>query len=221
MTRVIAILMIGALFLGIGIGGCTTTAAIPSPYANHTIVPPVLHVDSEDQTGSAVPIAQNGDILWLLTVRHLLFPQTVGGFQVLDVERHPTLDLALLKVKGTSPLIPMTDRIPRAGERLRAIGWNIDKCLAMTDGRARAHDGFLGPEFSCMTCPILFGASGGAVLNDDGELVGIIKGLLSWKFHHELSTAGTTLPVPWLSYYLPIGQARDWIAHVTKEEGEG
>lgn len=148
-------------------------------------------------TASATPIWDRNGFAWYLTAKHCLPVATVGGQQVLQSFSHPKLDLALLKVKGSVGVgSKIADRTPVFGDRLVAMGYGLGVSLHMTDGRA-------GTKLGYMTCPIAYGCSGGAVLNEKGELVGIITQITS------MSNGMFPVPVPHMSYYAPI--PKSWL----------
>lgn len=164
--------------------------------------PPLPHVVSTSHPGafgsaSATPLWGS----WYMTCKHCLPVATIGGLQVIETIKHPTLDLALLRVDGpVGTGSVLADDLPVLGDRLVAMGYGLGKSLQMTDGRATS---VLGG----MTCSIIYGCSGGAVLNDRGELVGIISQISS------ISNGFLSVPVPHMSHYIPIPKI--WLRNQT------
>jgi len=204
------VLMLVPLLIGIGVGSCAVDTRVTTGI--RSLIPDILRVEGTRGAGSAVPIIQDGEFLWLLSCNHNRPALTAGGHSILYSMSHPSLDLALFKVRAKTRCIPMATQSPRPGQRLHAVGWHLRDFLAITDGRARADAGG-------MTCPILFGSSGGAVLNSRGELVGIIAQLIVWEFEYQ-SKSPIHIPAPFLSNYVPLDKAaRKWISDVIKEGG--
>lgn len=154
-------------------------------------------------SASATPLWDAGGFAWYLTAKHAVPVATVGGQEVVGTFPHPKLDLAILKVKGTVVVgSTLAQDFPRFGDRLRALGYGAGRSLQMTDGRA---SGKLGE----MTCPIIFGCSGGAVLNERGELLGILRRVVMLRNDY------VTIPVPHLSIYVPILPLKSWLLSTT------
>lgn len=172
------------------LAGCTT-AGLPFP--------DVLRAEAK---GSAVALSDS----WVLTSKHLLPLSTVGGVRVLEVVEHPSEDLALLRLEPRPRTAAvLADEAPNLGDRLRSMGYHLSRCLLVVDGRQ-------GENPDCMSCPIIFGASGGAVLNEAGELVGINKAVALIR-----SPMGQALPIPHVSHYVPVVGLRSWIlSHINR-----
>ena len=170
---------------------CTTTHQFPS----------VLFVRSVRGSGSAVPVMVQGGKLWSLTARHLLPVTSVGNRPVLDQRPHPFLDLAMISTKARDVRVaPLAARLPVLGDRLVAVGWHLGRVLLVTDGRQ-------GGTTGSMSCPIIFGVSGGAVLNQRGELVGIAKAIFIVGRYH---------PISHVAQYVPVVGLRTWIIDQTR-----
>lgn len=148
-------------------------------------------------SSSATPLRDHRGFAWYLTAGHCLPVATVGGQEVVKAWKHPSADIALLKVRGTVGVgSHLALRQPRLGDRLTAMGYGAGMPLQITDGRQ-------GGKPKSMTCPIIFGASGGAVLNEDGELVGIVMSLL-------ITGGWATAPIPHVSFYTPVVDLKFW-----------
>jgi hypothetical protein len=128
------------------------------------------------------------------------------------VKLHPTLDLALLKVDSVTGAVPMAEKLPEFGDRLVAIGWQAGHVLQVTDGRA-------AQELGKMSCPVTLGASGGAVLNERGEIVGTIAIVFMWRTVHIQTMRSTRYAVPMahISGYTPLdAKVQLWIKQTTR-----
>lgn len=104
---------------------------------------------------------------WVLTAAHMVPLTSAGGLRVTGVFRHPTLDLALLRVPG-APYngLKAATEVPKLYDRLYVYGWHLGFRYLKTQG-FQGHPGFLSAD-------VVFGVSGGAVINTRGRLVGII-----------------------------------------------
>lgn len=157
--------------------------------------------------GSAVPVHRDGEFLWLLTAKHVRADR-VNNCPILKRVNHSQLDLSLLKIRRTlGDPIPFAERQPIPGEKVTATGWMLGAFLTQTDGRIRRPSGQHGKGASGeMTCHVLPGASGGAVMNTKGELVGIISSLYLWR-----DPFGKPDLIPWLSFFCKLDrEAQEW-----------
>lgn len=151
--------------------------------------------------GSSVPIAQRGPKLWLLTARHILPALMANGLKIVDAVAHPTRDLALISVIGTAKHFPplATERA-KLGDRLFAAGYQ--------NGTLLITDGYQGQHVGRMSCPIAFGASGGPVWNERGELIGVNEAILilpSKDKKHVFTFAH-------VAFYASVVDLENWIA---------
>lgn len=176
---------------------CSTPVVLPLPAVAVTSHP------GGSTSASATPLWNSQGFAWYLTAKHVVPVATVGGQEVVETFPHPKLDLAILKVKGTVVTgSVLAEEFPKFGDRLRALGYGVGRPLQMTDGRAA---GKLGQ----MTCPIIFGCSGGAVLNERGELLGIIRRVVI------LRNGFMTIPIAHLSTYVPVLSLKSWLLSTT------
>jgi hypothetical protein len=114
--------------------------------------------------GSGVVIADG----WILSAKHLLPIETADGLPCGEPIVHPTLDLALIPCEGIKATgLEMATTGPWVYERLYAYGWHQGEQRMKTEG-------YQGHARGQMSAPVIFGCSGGAVINSNGELVGII-----------------------------------------------
>lgn len=162
---------------------------------------PLVKITSHPDPGgsaSAVPLWNSEGYAWYVTCAHCLPVAAVDGQVVMFSWKHPTLDLALLKVRGDVVVgSVLAQESPKFGDRLTALGHGLGKFLQLTDGRA-------GYTPGDMTCPIIYGCSGGAVLNAHNELVGIIR-------RFQVLTSPWGAPVTHISYYVPLRGLENWL----------
>lgn len=180
-----------------------TTVACCTPGGqtwNHPNIPKITGPGGS--LGSGIVIADG----WVLTAKHLLPTVTVGGLPHGEVIEHPTLDLVLISCPGMDPRgLVIAQEGPKVYDRLFTYGWHMGKRLMKTEG-------FQGKTKGHMSAPIIFGCSGGAVVNDRGELVGIIRSVIS----RQVQEGWGYYAVPHLSGYTVLDEAvRGWIgAHI-------
>lgn len=178
-----------------------TACCTPTTSAN---LPPTVVLLTSTETGmpagSGVVIAQG----WVLTASHVLPVGTADGLDVAEVIEHPTLDLALLRVPGLlGYAVPLADELPKLHDPVHAIGWHLARQLQRTDG-------YQGGQPGQMSAPIIHGCSGGAVLNEAGELVGIIMSV----GYTNTWTATDGSAVPQAAGYTPItADVVGWISY--------
>ena len=150
---------------------------------------------------------------WALTAKHVLpvvEADKIG--QVLKVIAHPTLDLALVQIAELKGTVKFARRMPRFGDKLNAIGWHLGAEKLWTEGRAG--------RFGKMSCEVMPGCSGGAVFNDQNELVGIIKNVYMQAVIDRMMGRRTQFGthVPHMAGYTPITKdVRTWIRESLKE----
>lgn len=213
----------------VGVIACSCLVPVDVPReprieSSNTKIPKILKIQHLEDSGawitvgSAVPIKQRGRFLWVLTAKHCTPCQRVSGHKVLAQHLHPSLDLALLKLQTTCKTLRISRDPVKPGDRLRTAGWYLSHFLAMIDGRARPLSGFEKPGCVSMTCLVLPGSSGGAVLNARGDLVGITSTFRIWTVGSQhWYGPKVPQPVPWLSAYTPLDlQARRWVRRITQ-----
>lgn len=134
--------------------------------------------------GSGVLISADGNVL---TAYHVVFNSSRLEAVTLDKKRYPltvvgfdeTQDLALLKINiAGAPFVPLTPGVPRVGQTALAIGNSGGKFLQPKVGKLLALDAAAGrADFPAGTlqldAPLAPGDSGGPILNDAGQLIGI------------------------------------------------
>ena len=108
---------------------------------------------------------------WLLTCAHCGQATIAGGLEVTNTYIAPggSVDMALMRVPGLTAkwYPPIAAVAPALHDDLHAYGWHLGTQLLMTDGHQ-------GKDSDEMSCPIIHGCSGGAVVNSSGELVGAL-----------------------------------------------
>jgi hypothetical protein len=184
------------------------------PLASAEAAPEIWRLSSEGSAGSAVPFWQVGDKLWLLTAAHNLPMDQAGEFKIEFQEAHPdpSVDLALIMVRvGDVRYLNLPQIAPPPGRHqpLHAIGWHIGEYLLRTDG----YSGVSADGSPVMSCEITAGCSGGAVLDEDGHLIGIIHAVMrGWE--RTMMGDQFTIPYAYVSFYTPIAPNTDWISGV-------
>jgi len=94
------------------------------------------------------------------------------------IDKNPTFDLALLKVEGGGrPRIPLSSDVPRIGSRVYLLGSPRGLDFSIREGLISQVRDVDGIRYYQLSCPISPGDSGGPVLNDRGEAVGVV----SWR----------------------------------------
>jgi S1-C subfamily serine protease len=94
------------------------------------------------------------------------------------VARDEQRDLALLKVETNSPpVIPLATSKPRVGSRAYVIGAPRGLDFSIADGMISQLRHVDGVGQYQLSCPVSPGNSGGPVLNDEGQVIGVV----SWR----------------------------------------
>lgn len=110
-------------------------------------------------------------------------PVTGQNFKAAEVKRHEGVDLALLKVAGNmpGPYANLADKI-EINEKTYAVGFPLGDILGNTQILTEGlYQGVMGsdPHLTISTSPIIYGNSGGALFDANGNLVGItVAGIL-------------------------------------------
>ncbi|HOE95650.1 MAG TPA: trypsin-like peptidase domain-containing protein [Candidatus Sumerlaeota bacterium] len=154
-------------------------------------------------------IGRKGDNVELRVV--LSNDEEIGNEDIQVIESHELTDLALIKVDRDN-LVPIewgdSDKL-RIGERVAAIGSPLDLRATITQGIICANHREVGPGIVDMIqtdAVINPGSSGGALVNLDGELVGVNRLITT-------NTGG------WQGYgfAIPSNDARQFVETVQKE----
>lgn len=106
---------------------------------------------------------------WILTAAHVLPVKTANGMPCGGAIKHPTMDLALVPCPEAKAYgLRLAQRMPSVYDRLYAYGWHQGLHLLRTEG-------YQGHLTGSVSTPIINGCSGGAIVNDRGELIGILR----------------------------------------------
>lgn len=136
----------------------------------------ILKLDTPIGQGSCFVVAKRGEWVYAVTVRHVLRPGmsfTIDGITAEIVRVSTNEDLALVRFRSSlSYKIYRLAREVKIGEPCRAIGWRGNNRFVYR-GYVVAVDykDQVVANTGCMP-----GCSGGALLNDRGEVIGVITG---------------------------------------------
>jgi len=175
------------------------TACAISPPSNRPDHPQVLLLMVEGGGfGSGVVIADD----WIVTCAHCVPVAFAGDLPATHQIPHPFLDLALVKVPGVKSNGLRFGSSPKLYDRLFAYGFHLADHFLKTEG-------YQGGRPDLMSCPIIHGCSGGAVVDSRGDLVGII----AYVIYTGTANGFDGYALPHISGYTPIGDTeRQWIA---------
>ena len=108
------------------------------------------------------------------------------------VDKNEQLDLAMLQLDaGTRPRITLATSTPRIGSRVYLLGSPRGLDFSFTEGLISQIRTLDGVRYYQLSCPISPGDSGGPVLNDRGEAVGVV----SWR-KADAENVGFAIPGP-------------------------
>lgn len=160
-------------------------------------LPLVVKVENGSAVGSGTPITSE----WVLTVAHLEESTTVNGLEIREKVKHPVLDLMLVRVDPQEWPTSRLSRVdPKLGDHLRTIGYQWGLGL-------RVVGGYQGEDEGDMSCAIISGASGGPVVNDMNEVVGVSEEL----YIMYSPPMNTPIPIYHVSRYVNVVELRSWI----------
>jgi len=156
--------------------------------------------------GSGVVIAPD----WVLTCLHCGDANKAGGLSVHRLIPMPGApDMALMYVPGlrADHYVPLASEAARLHDPVSAYGYHLGRQFQKTDG-------YQGTEPEQMSAPIIHGCSGGAVVNADGELLGVI----TWVAYTGTYYGRDGYALPHMSGYTPItGDLRAFILKTLSE----
>jgi len=134
-------------------------------------------------TGSGFIVSKSG---YAVTAAHVLkkgvsYTVELNDGTLLDAELislNEETDVAVIKLpKGSYKVIEVTDTAPKSGSELRALGYPMKNTLVITEGICSAPNATISyKEKMLVTCQIASGMSGGPVLNEYGQAVGVVSG---------------------------------------------
>jgi len=108
------------------------------------------------------------------------------------VDKNERLDLALLKLEaGPRPQIKLAASPPRIGSRVYLVGSPRGLDFSISEGLVSQIRTLDGVRYYQLSCPISPGDSGGPVLNDLGEAIGVV----SWR-KADAENVGFAIPSP-------------------------
>jgi S1-C subfamily serine protease len=108
------------------------------------------------------------------------------------VDKNEKLDLALLQLDaGRRPRITLAAANPQIGSRVYLIGSPRGLDFSMSEGLISQIRTLDGVRYYQLSCPISPGDSGGPVLNDRGEAIGVV----SWR-KADAENVGFAIPCP-------------------------
>lgn len=122
------------------------------------------------------------------------------------VAEHPTMDAALFtaRLPHAVPVLSLDYRVPGLGERVQAAGFAQGRSLNLSEGFVSSLVFYWRwPEWAgaYLTSAFLHeGSSGGAILDWQGDILGIIVGGFDYSEHTNI--------------FLPVLQVQDWIESV-------
>ena len=94
------------------------------------------------------------------------------------MDKNEQLDLALIKLEGLPrPRITLGSATPRIGSRIYVMGSPRGFDFSISEGLIGQVRTLDGVRYYQLSCPISPGESGGPVLNDRGEAIGVV----SWR----------------------------------------
>ena len=108
------------------------------------------------------------------------------------VDKNEKLDLALLQLKPVpAPGITLASTTPRIGSRVYLVGSPRGLDFSISEGLISQIRTLDGVRYYQLSCPISPGDSGGPVLNDRGEAIGVV----SWR-KADAESVGFAIPSP-------------------------
>ena len=108
------------------------------------------------------------------------------------VDKNEKLDLAMLQLDtGSRPRITLATSTPRIGSRVYLLGSPRGLDFSFSEGLISQIRTLDGVRYYQLSCPISPGDSGGPVLNDRGEAIGVV----SWR-KADAENVGFAIPCP-------------------------
>ena len=108
------------------------------------------------------------------------------------VDKNEQFDLALIKLEGAArPRITLASATPRIGSRIYVLGAPRGLDFSISEGLISQVRTLDGVRYYQLSCPVSPGDSGGPVLNDRGEAIGVV----SWR-KADAENVGFAVPCP-------------------------
>lgn len=168
----------------------------------------VVEISTGEGKGTGFAISDNG---YIVTNEHVIdrarsivvaFPLD-GFYEAEVVENHPEVDLAILKVNGKNlPYLPLAESYEfQQNEHVTFIGNPLYFTGIVYEGTVLDTillDGW-EEEVYMMNAPVYRGNSGSPVMNEDGEVIGVV---FATTKHEKLGEVGLFIPVELLQTLL-------------------
>ena len=183
--------------------------------------------DLQQQSGTCFAVGPNGTVATAahvvegaLAISVAMLGSSFEGARV--IKRSEKDDLALLKIKSSTPdylhLVQSAD--VQAGDSVFTLGFPIIEWLGVepkfTDGSVSAVHGPKGADhYMQITVPIQPGNSGGPLLNENGQVVGVVTATARVKEFFELTG---TLPQD-INFAVRVDRLRELLGPVQQEDG--
>jgi hypothetical protein len=200
MSLLLVSLLSGCVANGIPIG---VSKDAPDGVSDNTMkkfigIPSVIAIE-----GSAAKLDEN----WIITVAHNrpMLPK--------DTVYHPKCDIALYKQRTN--LKTLKEGLVYKNRNVYHIGYpSVQIPLPETVQKGVYKGDVIDPSDGCIysatTATIASGMSGGGVVNQKGELIGVTRGIMYGEIKWE---DGTIVNSP--AIFVPLYRFRDWIKSVT------
>lgn len=153
-------------------------------YAQRASAVPIVEIGNGQDGGHCAGVVINAADGYVLTAAHCVVDDTPGYSYTVDkrdgtvVRVNHVLDLAVIKTrlrKGTATL-PLASTFPRVGSSVAVLGYPFGARTLTIQVGILANPDVDG--YAWMNADLLPGDSGGAIVNDRGELVAVTCGYL-------------------------------------------
>jgi S1-C subfamily serine protease len=122
------------------------------------------------------------------------------------VDKNEQLDLALLQLDaGSRPRLTLASTTPQIGSRVYVIGSPRGLDFSISEGLISQIRTLDGVRYYQLSCPLSPGDSGGPVLNDRGEAIGVV----SWR-KADAENVGFAIPSPMVARMNAAQPALAW-----------
>ena len=149
------------------------------------VMPAIVRINTERSTGSGFFVSANGDIL---TNYHVI--ENAGNIRVVpqngislnasvkDYDSERDIALLVISTGNSTPFLRISTEMPRQGEAVIAIGNPRGLSGTVSNGIISAFREMNNNTWVQFTAPVSPGSSGGALVNLNGEVVGMPTMLL-------------------------------------------